>query len=1665
MTANALASFTHPVRAWFASAFDAPTPIQAQAWESIRKGKDTLVIAPTGSGKTFAAFLSAIDELTMQKMQHASLHQSDDPGDAPTNAPARKGVRILYVSPLKALGADIERNLQAPLRAIAEHCQGQQESGSVSQITVGIRTGDTPQAERARLVRNPPDILITTPESLYLMLTSRARETLATVETVIVDELHSLAATKRGAHFSLSLERLDAILEKPAQRIGLSATIEPVETAAAFLGGTHPVNVIRDASPPAFNLEVVVPVADMTHIQPFTGSSGYTGMHPGKPSSFRDAWKTDASLKQHLRTASLRALPDGAPDTPNASHASDGADEDEERISATPDTRMGSATIWPYIEASVLDQVLTHSSTIVFVNSRGICERLTAQLNAAYDRRCGRTQSPSLGTDAGASMRSEIGSTTLLSAESTDPIAKAHHGSVSKERRHEIERELKSGQLRCVVATSSLELGIDMGEVDLVIQVAAPPSVSSSLQRIGRADHRICGTSHGLIYPRTRTELLDAAFIVEGMLDGAIEQTQLIEGALDVLAQQTAAEVAMHPDGIEPGTWLAIVRKSACYRNLPQAAFDAVIDMLADSFATDGGPDIAPRIGFDRVTNSLTPLPRTQKLAIGSAGTIPDRGLYPVMLNTGSQQKGRARVGELDEEMVHESRIGDVIILGTSTWRITQITNDRVLVAPAPGRTARLPFWHGEGRGRSLDAGLRRGALQARLDAETDGAGAIKSALRSKLQRQGFDESGIANLGALVAAQRASTHALPTDERIILELCPDDTGAWYLIVHAPFGKRVNEPWALAISQRVSAELGFDPECAAADEGIVMRLSTEDEGAINAALITFAPDDITRIVSDAVTETSLFAARFRECAARALLMRPSTPGTRTPLWQQRLRGGQLLEAARREPDFPIYLEAIRECLNDVYDLHGLCWLMEQIEAGAVTLELTQTTRPSPFASPLLFGYVADHLYEGDMPRAERSRALLSVDSGLLAELLGTPDQLALLDPRAVADVQLEAQRLMDGRKLSGAEGAAELLRQMGPLSAEVLAARLLDGASAQELLDELEAQHRACPILTGERTLWGIPEDAVHMEALTKARIPSWTEAWAKAESQGGASIGSALALKHLRTHALSDASLLADHLGCGVAIAEAALAHLAEQGNVQPLHPSTEARAILNAANALIEEADASAPLLPVGPAMWATTEMLRRLRLRSRDALAQETQPTEPASLERLVLMLQRIGGSDAPSTLDDAAECITLFEGIRFTASAWEQTVLPARVPGYRPALLDELLDAEEVIWEASAHEGKEPLIALYPADSIFAPRAMSPETQSIAEVTEVPEHAPAMAPHPLEAELRALLARNGACTLATIVQLLQASSADEAVSVHAITQALTSLIAKGAITSTSFASLRNHAAAHKAAPAQSARRISSRRSARARASAAARSALRQDLAAGRREQEALAGRWRATVPSDASPTERAIAQVETLLDLYGIVCQKTIEAAGFKGGMQAIYAVLRGMEDAGEVIRGEFVEGLGASQFARRHIIEALREEAKAGSADPIVLSATDPAMLYGSILPWPEPEAALIPANRSGCLVVLEGGAPLLFATKRLQHLIAFTSDEGRLETALRALVAHVQDPAFIKRMDAKEKLIVQKANGEDVYGTQMQEALSNLGFARDTHGMRLFLHPF
>lgn len=1668
---SGLELFSNSVRHWFADAFGAPTAVQGEAWQAIARGENALVIAPTGSGKTLAAFLWAIDALMGEKARVAEAGEK-----------WVRGVRVLYVSPLKALGADVDRNLQGPLSAISELAavESARRGAKAPEIRTAMRTGDTPADERRKIARNPPDILITTPESLYLMLTSAAREALRTVETVVVDEVHALAGDKRGAHLSLSLERLDDLLEAPAQRIGLSATVRPRDEVARFLGGAHPVTVVATEAPPSLDLSVRVPVRDMTAVPAFGGFAGagdgtrQRGAGPRR-APVENAWKSDRALRA--------VMAEGASPAPH------------------PDSRLGSSSIWPHIEAAILDEVLAHKSTIVFVNSRGLCEKLTARLNELYAKRlgldaphsevagfwaaAGSGDATAFGDDAvrgvptgsdamrgapGASFRSDIGSTTALVTEPAVVIAKAHHGSVSKEKRLQVERELKAGELPCVVATSSLELGIDMGSIDLVLQVAAPPSVASGLQRVGRANHQVGGRSQGVIFPRTRVEVIDAAVMAEGMEAGAIESTRLVRNALDVLAQQTVATVAMAPDGLPADDWLACVRRSACYADLGRRSFEGVLDMLAGRYGSGEVAEFAPRILWDRETGLLTPRPGSQRLAVTAAGTIPDRGMFSVVLPEGDARQGRRRVGELDEEMVMESRVGDIIALGTSTWRIKEIGADRVIVEAAPGRAARLPFWHGEAIGRPYETGRARGALVRALDggiaraSEQDEApinrseeGAMAPALRDRLTADGLDEDARRNLAALIEAQRACTGAVPTDRRLVVEACPDETGDMRVILHSPFGRRVHEPWALAVAHRVTTALGFDPQAVASDDGIVLRVPAAEDALPGSDLFRFDSDELESIVRERVGFTALFAARFRECAARALLMSPTAPGKRAPLWQQRLKGGQLLEAARREEDFPIVLEALRECLQDVFDLSALREVMDGLASGSIKMSEVRTAAPSPFAAPLVFGYLGEHLYEGDLPHAERQASLLSVDPTLLGELLGTGAVEDMLDTEVVARTVAELQRTADGWKARGAEGVADLLRELGPLTVEEIAART-EGGEVAVLLADLEAAHRAfSDVISGEKR-WAAADDGPRLSAVLGIVAPLW----AQREGKFSRPLDG-LAARFARTHGPFDSEEAACTLGVGVALAAESLERLAAEGR-----------------------------LVRLGPDRWADGAVLARLRSRSLARAREAVRPVPADAYVRFLLDRQDIARAGEPTLagIDGVAQVIAQFEGAALPMEQWEREVLPARVPDYRPAMLDELIAAGEVLWAASTVGEAHP-ISFFPTDSPLAPLPVDAQ----AGVAEASAAEPGELEDPsLDAIVRHVLVAQGPLTFRALTDGAVQLAGPVARTDREVAEALQRLVWKGEATSDGLgfpragglAAAASASAAGGQTPPPSRRRASSRRgrSLHSEARRAARAAVVGRQVASTAFDAALAGRWSALAPSGQSSTVQAVALVESLLDRYGVVTRDIALAAGVPGGLSMLYPVLKAMEEAGDLARGMFVEGMGPAQFAQRETVEALRAFAQPADASApaslVALPADDPACLFGVGIPWPEVaweavgeapavDSALVaarPARREGALVVIADGSPVLWAAPRLKSLLAFSADEKLLEAAVAALVASVR--AALKREGApaaRRKIVVEHFNGRDVLATPAASWLQSAGLVRLPDGFRLYASPF
>ena len=1558
-------------------------------------------------------------------------------------------MRVLYISPLKALGADVERNLRRPLAGI-------RAVGPTRPISVGVRSGDTPARERRRLRSHPPSILITTPESLYLMLTSAVRETLRTVETVIVDEIHSFAGSKRGTHLAVSLERLDDLLGRPAQRIGLSATVSPPDEVARFLGGPHPVTIISDDGRATPEVTVSVPVENMARIPAISdrrtrmeralaapaSAGGGRGSRPsgiGRAGSSQ-AWRSDKALG--------RAMAAGRTDGPGAGVPA--------RVSAS---------IWPHLENAILDQVLAHRTTLVFVNSRGACERLTAHLNEAYAARLGAVAPAPQVPVHRESWEMGTGSHTEPLAAGAPVIAKAHHGSVSKEQRLGVERELAAGELRCVVATASLELGIDIGSVDLVLQVAPPPSVAAGLQRVGRADHRVGGRPRGVIYPVERTHLVDAVVAAEGMRAGEIERTELVSNALDVLAQQTVAAVSV-AEGLTAEAWLATVRRAAPYSSLPRSAFDSVLELLAGGFASADLADFSPRIVWDRATGELSARPSTQRLAVASSGTIPDRGMFPVVLPEGAQDAGRRRVGELDEEMVHESSPGDIITLGTSSWRIRQITGDRVVVDPAEGRSARLPFWKGEGLGRPAATGLAKGVFlreaQSSLPSEA-GAGESEGerALRQRLTEAGLDDHARSNLLALLREQYRATGALPTDETLVLERYEDESGSWRIIVHSTLGRCVHEPWALAIRERVHQLLGVRPQTIVADDGIVLQIPPVEGGLPGAGLITFDAAEISSLVRSRIETTALFAARFRECAARALLMPAARPGRRTPLWLQRVKAGQLLEASRQFRDFPVSVEAARECLQQYYDLPALTDLMERLASGRVRIVEAVTSEPSPFAHPLLFGYASTLIYQEDLPHAERQAQLLCLDPKALDALLGDGGVADLLDDEVLAQVEAELQHLAPGRRVrADVEGIADLLRELGPLSVAEMAERCTevggqnqgdargdgDGADGADGTDddveradthaverevsralaELDGTRRAAAVRVGGRELWARVEDAPALRRALGAEVPDWaleraTAGVAVERKAAARSPLNDLLLRYARTHTTVTPQRVAQAFGLGTAVGEGALAELAGDGS-----------------------------LVDLGAAGWMESAILARVRRRSLDRARAAVAPVPPAALQRLVL--ERAGLDEPGGGVDALAEALAALEGVWLPAGLWESVVLPARVIDYRPAMLDELIAAGEVVWQArpvSDAASRSGAARVRPgADDVPAPGeiAFFPTDSALAPVA-----GEATAPGEPEAP-------TGRETGVTGEELWR-------------------LVREGAATGRSFEPVRR-ALAPAAGPrtAPSSRRVRSRRGRR----------LMMEMprtgeatAAGRLSSVVASTSWMRLSCAPVGDEERAIAEVESLLDRYGVVCRDLALAFGGTGGLGPLMPVLRRMEETGVILRGSFIEGLGPAQFAERESVERLRSltHGPDGAAEtPVVLDLKDPACLIGRGVRWPEPvlpaglgesagggggETGGPPVRRQGASVVVLGGAPVLYASENLKVLISYTSTREELARALTALAADRQ--AMFARQGAaavRRRTVVESLNGVTTLAPAVSDLLREAGFVRDPKGMRL-----
>ncbi len=1249
MKTDPLTPFSTPVRRWFESSFEGPTPAQAGGWKAIAGGANTLICAPTGSGKTLAAFLWGIDKLSRTA---ADGPISGDIGVKSAHRPLGSGVRIVYVSPLKALSYDIERNLRAPLRGIG------------ADISVGLRTGDTSQKERRAMRKTPPDILITTPESLYLILSSGAREILTGVEAVIVDEIHAVAQSKRGSHLALTLERLDhlvkdhaasaagpgeeegvsgsalgsspdgdaALLEQegrgtgrraapdtpssspPAggalgiQRIGLSATQRPLERIARFLVGPKRDCEIVDAGvAKELDLEIVVPVEDMSE--------------PGAPSfPNADGNPTEGEPLAHVRS------------------------------------------IWPAIYPELLKLVREHNSTIIFVNARRAAERLAKRLNELA------AEEPELelpATEQGGVGSGPSGTPREREPDGPDPtppqvaeIARAHHGSLSHEERLVVEEMLKSGQLPCLVATSSLELGIDMGAVDLVIQVESPKSVSRGLQRVGRAGHSLGEVSRGRIFPKFRADLLECAVVARRMREGAIEETVIPQNPLDVLAQHLVSMAAL--DEWEIDEVERVVTATEPFGELSREQLENVLDMLDGRYPSDRFAELRPRIVWDRTRGTMHGRKGARQLVVTNAGTIPDRGLYGVHLPDGR------RVGELDEEMVYEARAGQTFLLGATTWRIEEITRDRVIVTPAPGLPGAVPFWKGDGIGRPAELGRAIGAFSRE---------AVSRDPKELAKEYDLDRRAAENLVAYLREQQTATRVVPSDETIVVERFRDEIGDWRLCVLSPFGGRVHSAWGLALGQKIRAEHQLEADAIWSDDGIVIHLPDADEPP-SADLIMVEPDELEDLVVRELSGSALFGARFRENASRSLLIPRAYPGKRTPLWQQRLKSQSLLEVARDFPRFPVILETYRECLRDVLDLPSLRQILTDLQSRKLSLVEVETPTASPFASSLLFDYVATYMYEGDTPNAERRAAALSLDRDLLRELLGQEELRELIDPEALVEVEAQLQHRTEAGRAGDRDALQQLLRNLGDLTREECAERVAEGYSAASMLEKLVAERRVAMVRIGGEERYIAGEDAgLYRDALGVPPPPGLPETFLEDHPDAMR----ALVRRYARTHGPFPTAQLAERYGVDPA---PALRELEREG-------------------ALIR-----GELLPGGSEReWCDSDVLRRVRRASLAHLRREVEPAARDRFARFLPSWQNVDSHRAagagPDRLRDA---LVPLQGVALTPKIWEGDVLPRRLGAYSPAWLDELCTSGEVVWIGAGARGRgDGRIALYFRDDV--------------------------------------------------------------------------------------------------------------------------------------------------------------------------------------------------------------------------------------------------------------------------------------------------------------------------------------------------------------------------
>jgi ATP-dependent helicase Lhr and Lhr-like helicase len=1524
--------FFHPVTAeWFQAVFDQPTSPQRLGWPAIARGESTLILAPTGTGKTLTAFLWCLDRLMLQR-----------------SSPGTEGCRVVYISPLKALAVDVERNLRSPLAGIINVAR--KHGVAVHEPEISVRTGDTPQKERSRFRRHPAEILITTPESLYLLLTSESAGSLRTVDTVIVDEIHALVPTKRGAHLALSLERLEVLTERRIQRIGLSATQRPLEEVAHFLAGCE------EEPPTLSNMP-----DDLIEFSKWTTNAQAENRH--HVPKFRPVTIINASEPKKLE---LRI------ETPVEDMARLGQREEIPSGAASQGPKRTS--IWSAIHPRLLEIIRERESTLIFVNNRRIAERLAGALNELAN----------------------------------EPVARAHHGSLAASQRAEIEEQLKAGTIKALVATSTLELGIDMGAVDLVIQVEAPPSVASGIQRIGRAGHQVGAASEGIIFPKYRADLVACAAVTRAMHEGLVESTRYLRNPLDVLAQQIVATVAQPPRisvprkrGQPPANaeisttdLYRIVTSAAPFALLSRSSFDGVLDLLAGRYPSDEFADLRPRITWDRVHDMITPREGAKSLAILNGGTIPDRGLYGVFLS-GTEGKP-VRVGELDEEMVFESHTGETFILGASTWRIDEITHDRVLVSPAPGEPGKMPFWHGDTAGRPLEFGRRIGQLIRELREMPRNA-----ALSRLVREHDLDPTAAENLIRFLADQELATTAVPDDRTIVIERVRDELGDWRVCVLSPFGNRVHAPWAMAISGRLRAAGMVEVETMWADDGFVLRFP-DTEASPDAELLLPNPQEASEFVLRQLGATALFSAKFRESAARALLLPRRRAQGRAPLWQQRKRAYDLLSVASRYPAFPMLLEAYRECVRDVFDMPAFLEILSAIEKREIRVHVTDSRTPSPFASSLLFSYVANYIYDGDAPLAERRAQALSIDQEQLQDLLGDADLRELLDIDSISEVEEQLQMLGEAYRARSADAIHDLLLRLGDLSREEISRRVV----SPELLGSLNRLLRARRLveikIADEKRFIAVEDAARYRDALGIPLPPGLP----KQLLEPTASPRLELVRRYARTHGPFTLPEVSHRFGVAESQVDEMLRKLVLDGRI------------------------AEGGFRPGGVHReWCDAEVLRMIRRKSLARLRKEIEPVEQQMLARLEThwqgVLQRRRGLDA---LLDAIEGL---QAAPIPASLLESTILPARLTKYSPSDLDTLIAAGEVVWCGLDPLGeRDGRIGLYLADkltTLLAPALGGPKERS----------------NPREEGIISALRQRGALFFSELHEAVGGGYPGETL------DALWNLVWQRIVTNDTFHALRAYVA-----------RPSTSRPAKHQHNM-------QTFRSRRTTPPTAQGRWTLLPDSAVSPTEWSHAIGQQLLNRYGLVTRETVTQENIPGGFSAIYDVLKALEESGRVRRGYFVAGLGATQFALPSAVDllrSLRNHAQSEGPEIISLAATDPANPYGAVLPWPavqtqgDDDGSTRSLTRSvGATIILRNGQCVAYLRRNNPNILVFLPpDEPERSNVARDLATFLLDMVqndMRQQGEARNRggMLISTINGVAAHLHPLSRFLQDAGF--------------